>query len=262
MSKMHKNVWAVLFGGSSGMGLAIAKKLAIKGYNLFIVHRDGRIGTKAFYEDIDSWKPSEIEIITLNANANTPEGKEQIKLGLEKLPKHSVKIFIHSVADGHIKPIFAGQENSLTEEDLVYTVNSMGLSFATWSQWLFNNNLFAEKGKIFGLTSEGSRRVIPHYAAVGSAKAVLETMCRYMAYELAPHHISVNLLCPGVVNTKAIRVFPNAADFIQQITNKNPNKQLTTSENVAELVAVLSGDETHWLNGEIIHIDGGESNVF
>lgn len=259
---MNQKFWAILFGGSSGMGLAIAKKLAIKGYNLFIVHRDGRIGTKRFYEDINSWKPSDIEIITLNANAIISEGKEQIKQRLKQLPQHSVKIFIHSIADGRIKPIFGDQENSLSEEDMMYSINSMGISFVTWSQWLFYSNLFAEKAKIFGITSEGSRRVFPYYAAVGAAKAVLESMCRYMAYELAPHHISVNVVCPGVVNTKAIRVFPNIDDFIQQVTNKNPNKQLTTPENVAELVTALSGDETHWLNGEVIHIDGGESNVF
>lgn len=258
---MNNNYWTFILGGSSGMGIASAKALAHKGYNLFIVHRDGRIGTKAFQEDLSLWKPAGIDIITVNANANTSEGKEQIKQAICQLPKHSIKIFIHSVADGHIKPIF-NHEESLSEEDLIYTVNSMGLSFTTWSQWLFKNQFFAEKARIFGFTSEGSRRVIPHYAAVGAAKAVLETLCKYMAYELASHQISVNLLCPGVVNTKAIRVFPNSTEFLEQITEKNPFKRLTTPEDVANLLVALSSDETHWLTGEIIHIDGGESNVF
>lgn len=258
---MSSKYWVLILGGSSGMGLACAKALASKGFQLLLVHRDGRIGTKAFHENIESWKPSDIDVMTVNANANTPDGKEEIKQAIQKLPKHAIKIFIHSIADGHIKPIF-NSDQSLSEEDLLYTINSMGLSFVTWSQWLFKNNFFAEKAKIFGLTSEGSRRVIPHYAAVGSAKAVLETMCKYMAYELTPNQISVNLLCPGVVNTKAIRVFPNATEFVQQVTGKNPQKRLTTPENVAQLLAALSSDDTHWLNGEIIHIDGGESNVF
>ncbi|NSW45225.1 MAG: SDR family oxidoreductase [Bacteroidales bacterium] len=258
---MKQKYWAFILGGSSGMGLASAKALAQKGYNLLIAHRDGRIGTKAFQDDLSLWKPSNVDVITVNANANTSEGKEQIKQAIRQLPEHSIKIFLHSVADGHIKPLF-DQEIFLSEEDLLYTVNSMGLSFVTWSQWLFQNHFFATKAKIFGFTSEGSRRVIPHYAAVGTAKAVLETMCKYMAYELAPHQISVNLLCPGVVNTKAIRVFPNTADFIEQITEKNPYKRLTTPEDVANVLVALSSDETNWLNGETIHIDGGESNVF
>lgn len=258
---MKNNFWAFILGGSSGMGIASAQALAHKGYNLFIVHRDGRIGTKTFQENLSLWKPANIDLITINTNANTSEGKEQIKQAIRQLPEHSIKIFIHSVADGHVKPIFS-QEESLSEEDLIYTLNSMGLSFMTWSQWLFQNRFFAEKAKIFGFTSEGSRKVIPHYAAVGTAKAVLETLCKYMAYELASHQISVNLLCPGVVNTKAIRVFPNVTDFVEQITKKNPYKRLTTPEDVANLLAALSSDETHWLTGEIIHIDGGESNVF
>jgi enoyl-[acyl-carrier protein] reductase I len=258
---MKNNLWAFVLGGSSGMGLACAKALASKGYSLFLAHRDGRIASKPFLEEVEKMKHEGIEILTMNTNANSPDGKEQCMQALLQLPEKSIKIFIHSIADGHIKPLF-DQENFLSEEDMLYTVNSMGLSFVTWSQWLFQHNLLAEKANIFGFTSEGSRRVIPHYAAVGTAKAVLETMCKYMAYELAPHQISVNLLCPGVVNTKAIRVFPNSADFIEQITEKNPYKRLTTPEDVANLLAALSTNDVHWLSGEIIHIDGGESNVF
>ncbi len=259
---MNSNSWAFILGGSSGMGLSCAKALASKGYHLFIVHRDGRIGTKSFLEEMKIWQPKEITVKTLNVNTNTDEGKEQIKQELKKLPQQAIKIFIHSVADGHIKPIFGEAEKSFTEEDWLYTVQSMGLSFVTWSQWLFQNKMFAEKAKIFGFTSEGSRRVLPHYAAVGASKAILETLCKYMAYELAPYHISVNLLCPGVVNTKAIRVFPNPAALIEQVTEKNPNKRLTTPDDVAKLLMALCNDDTEWLNGEIIHIDGGEKNVF
>ncbi|HOU98661.1 MAG TPA: SDR family oxidoreductase [Bacteroidales bacterium] len=258
---MEKNYWAIILGGSSGMGLASAKMLAQKGYHLFLVHRDGRIGTKSFIDDIEKWKPVGIQIITLNANANTLDGKEQIKQSLNQLPKNSVKVFLHSVADGHIKPLF-GENNSMNEEDLLYTIQSMGISFATWTQWLFNEHLLAPGAQILGFTSDGSHKVIPHYAAVGAAKAVLETLCRYMAVELAPHDISVNLLCPGVVNTKAIRVFPNANEFIEKVSKKNPHQRLTTPDDVAQLIMAIIDANTSWLTGEIIHIDGGEQHVF
>jgi|YNPMSStandDraft_1061717.scaffolds.fasta_scaffold00021_2 enoyl-[acyl-carrier protein] reductase I len=259
---MKTKNWSYILGGSSGIGLACAKALATKGYNLFLVHRDGRIATKSFLEQIEKLKTdTDVKIITLNANTNTKEGIQQIKDTLLQLEAKSVKIFIHSVADGYVKPIFSG-ENSLNEEDFLYTINSMGVSFVTWSQWLLKNNLFAENAKIYGFTSEGSKRVIPHYAAVGTAKAVLETLCRYMAVELAPHNISVNLLCPGVVNTKAIRVFPEVENFLEKVIQKNPYKRLTSPEDIANLIVALSNDNLSWLTGEIIHIDGGENNVF
>lgn len=258
---MKNNYWAVILGGSRGMGLATAKMLAQKGYNLYLIHRDGRIGTKSFLEDIEKWKTHDVTIKSLNSNANTAEGKEEIKQALKQLPQHRVKIFIHSVADGHIKPLF-DENNVLTEEDLLYTIQSMGISLATWTQWLFNEHLFAPGAQVFSFTSEGSHKVIPQYAAVGAAKAVLETLCRYMAVELAPHRISVNLLCPGVVNTKAIRVFPNANEFVEKVSQKNPHHRLTTPEDVAQLLVAIVEANTPWLTGEIIHIDGGEQHVF
>lgn len=258
---MTNNSWAIILGGSSGIGFACAKSLAEKKFNLFLVHRDGRIGTKTLLEEIEKWKKNHIEIKTLNVNINSEEGKLQLKNELLLLPKNSVKVFIHSLADGHIKPIF-NNENSLTEEDFLYTINSMGISFATWTQWLFTNNLLMTGAHIFGFTSEGSRRVISHYGAVGAAKAVLETLCRYMAVELAPYNISVNLLCPGVVNTKAIRIFPDSNKFIEQITNKNPNHRLTTPDDIAQILVSLIESNSTWLTGEIIHIDGGEQHVF
>ncbi len=256
-------MWAFILGGSSGLGLATAKELAKKGTDLLLVHRDGRIATKTFSDEVEQlMKEYSIKIKTLNVNANTDEGKEQIKSWLGSIEKQTIKYFIHSVADGHIKPLFSNETPTLSEEDILYTLNSMGVSFVTWSQWLFANNLFAPKTKIFSFTSMGSQRTIPHYAAVGAAKAVLETMCRYMAYELAPYNISVNLLCAGVVPTKAIRVFPEVEKFIDEIKGKNPYHRLTTPEDVAKLLVALSSDETTWLTGQVIPIDGGEGNVY
>ncbi len=258
---MTNNYWAIILGGSSGIGFSCAKALKEKNYNLFIVHRDGRIGTKYFHEEIEKWKKNNIEIKTLNININSDEGKHQLKKELLLLPQKSVKTFIHSIADGHIKPIF-NNENCLTEDDFLYTINSMGISFALWVQWLFTNNLLMPGSQIFGFTSEGSRKVIPHYGAVGAAKAVLETLCRYMSVELAPFNISVNLLCPGVVNTKAIRVFPESNQFVEQITHKNPHHRLTTPDDIVQLLVAILDSNSSWLTGEIIHIDGGEQHVF
>jgi len=258
----NDSFWAFVLGGSSGLGLASAKALAKKNFNLFIVHRDGKIATKSFNEEIEKIKKEHlVDIITLNTNANTDQGKELIKITLLKFPKKTIKVFLHSIADGHIKSLFDGKD-TLTEEELLYTAQSMGFSFLVWTQWLLKNSFFSENAKVFGFTSAGSHRVIPGYAAVGTAKAILETLCKYMAVELAPYHISVNLLCPGVVKTKAIRVFPEIDKFINQVEQKNPHKRLTTPEDVANLLSSLCSDEINWLTGEIIHIDGGESNVF
>lgn len=260
---MSLSKWALIFGGSSGLGLACAQALAQKNFDLIIVHRDGRIATKTFTEQVHLWQSQlGVNIRTLNTNINTLDGKEQLQKLLLQLPEQSIKLFIHSIADGHVKPLFSKETENLSEEDLLYTIHSMGISFASWTQWIFHHQLFAPHARIFSFTSMGSHRTIPHYAAVGAAKAVLETLCRYMAYELAPYGITVNLLCPGVVDTKAIRVFPNIEQFKQEIVKKNPFHRLTTPEDVAKILVQLVEADTNWLTGQIIPIDGGEGNVY
>ncbi|MCX7954109.1 MAG: SDR family oxidoreductase [Bacteroidales bacterium] len=255
-------MWAVVLGGSSGIGWACVKELVKLKYNVFIVHRDGKIATRNFLDEVEKLRHEySVQIQTLNANINIEESKNLIKENLLLIPKNHVNVFIHSIADGHIKPLFSN-ENFLTEEDLLYTLNSMGVSFYSWTKFLFDNKLFAENSYIFGFTSEGSRRVIKNYAAVGTAKAVLETLCKYMAYELAQYKIYVNLLSPGVTKTKAIRVFPDVDNFITEVERKNPFKTLTTPEKVATFLSAIVKNKIDWLSGEVIHIDGGEQNVF
>jgi len=255
------NKWAIVFGGSTGIGFACVKELINKNYNTFIVHRDGKILTKEFYDNINDLKKNKNnEIKTLNTNIFTEEGRKEVIEFLDTLPKKSVKVYLHSIASGSIGYLFS--EKKLSYTDLLNTIEMMGTNFYYWAHEIFERDLFMEGAHIMAFTSEGSRRVLKGYAAVGAAKAVLETLCRYMAVELAKNKIFVNLLCPGVTNTKAIKVFPEVEKLIEQVNSKNPFERLTTPEDVAKLFITIIESDINWLSGEVIHIDGGEQNVF
>ena len=94
------------------------------------------------------------------------------------------------------------------------------------------------------------------------AKGVLEASCRYLAVELAPFGIRTNLINAGITRTNALMALPDAEATLSYTKKRNPFKRLTTPKDVAKVVCLLAGDETAWINGEIIRVDGGEQIVF
>lgn len=146
----------------------------------------------------------------------------------------------------------------LEDEDLAGTIFAMGTSLLTWTRAVFKRQLFASDARVLGLTSEGNEIAWLGYAAVSAAKAALEAVSRSIAKEFAPHGIRSNIVQPGVTDTPALRVIPGSAKLMAQAKLKNPFGRLTTVEDVAKVIALLSSTESAWINGSIIRVDGGE----
>lgn len=260
--------WAFILGGSSGFGLAAAEIFAAKGYNLFVVHRDRKVNMPSIEMAFEQIRKKKVLLVSMNINANDCENRTEIVGKLEatlgKVEK--VRVFLHSIADGNIKPLKNTNPDQapgeyLCEEDFQHTISSMGTSFLVWSKLLFENNLFASSARIIGLTSEGSQKVLPGYAAVGASKSVLESLCRYLAIELAPYGITTNLINAGITETPALKAIPGFENLLERAKQKNPFKRLTQVEDIAKVIYLLSTDEAAWINGEIIRVDGGEQLI-
>jgi enoyl-[acyl-carrier protein] reductase III len=138
------------------------------------------------------------------------------------------------------------------------TVRVMGHSLVDWAQALVARGLMDRGGRIFAMTSSGSKRVIPNYGAVGAAKASLEAHCRQLAAELAQRGITVNALRGGVTDTPALRKIPGHDRILAGALDRNPSGRLTRPEDVAGAVVALSRPESYWITGNVINVDGGE----
>lgn len=99
--------WALILGGSSGFGLASAKKLAANGMNVFVVHRDRRGAMKNIQPEFDTIAAdNDVSFVTLNINALTEEGRSEIIRQLkEKMKGGKVRMLLHSIAFGNLRPI-------------------------------------------------------------------------------------------------------------------------------------------------------------
>lgn len=154
----------------------------------------------------------------------------------------------------------AGYEDQilLDEEELLSTIYAMGGSILGWTREIFDRGLFAEDGRVVGLTSEGNTTAWLGYAAVSAAKATLEALFRSIAREFGPHGIRANIVQPGVTDTKALRLIPGSAQMMAHARLRNPLGRLTEVDDVARVVSFLASDDANWINGSILRVDGGE----
>lgn len=255
-----KQDWAIILGGSSGLGLATAHKLAKEGMNICIVHRDPRASMAVIEEQFESIKSQNVSFVSYNMDAISEEKQLFFMQDFKaKIKSDKVKLLVHSLAKGALKSII--EEQKLTLEDFQITSHAMALSLISWTQKLHENNFFGDDSRIISFSSEGSSKVIPNYAAVSLAKASLENLSRYIAVEMAKYGIKSNIIQAGVTDTPALRMIPNHDKIIKMSLIRNPYKRLTTPEDVANVVYLLSKKEAFWINGSVIKVDGGESIV-
>jgi enoyl-[acyl-carrier protein] reductase III len=112
---------------------------------------------------------------------------------------------------------------------------------------------------IIGISSLGSTRVLENYVLVGTSKAALESVVRYLAVELAPRGIRVNAVSAGVVETEALDHFPNRAEMLSAARRRTPAGRMVEPEDVAAAVAFLCSPEAEMVRGQTLIVDGGYS---
>ena len=260
----NKDFWAVILGASSGFGGATAIQLAKDGYNIVGIHLDRQATMDNVNRIISEIKAAGSQAMFYNVNAADKFKREEIVKELkDKLGgKPAVKVLMHSLAFGTLKRFIPlPGEQALTHAQMEMTLDVMAHSLVYWVQELFANNLLANKGRIFAMTSSGSHTSIPYYGAVSAAKAALESHVRQLSLELGELEIAVNAIMAGVTDTPALRKIPSNASMISVAEKKNPRNRLTTPEDVAKVISLMCREGGEWISGGLIHADGGEDVV-
>lgn len=254
--KEFENHWAIILGGSSGLGLASAKKLASHGMNICIVHRDLKSNLDVFQKEVKTMESFGVAVKTFNQDALSNDVRNDI---VQHFQKRSVKLLLHSIAKGSLKTMNGEKSEVLSKQDFDITIHAMASSWYEWTQALIQNEVFSEKARNVAFTSEGNTRVWPGYGAVSAAKSVLEALLRNMAVELASKNITTNCIQAGTTETPSFKMIPGSDELAAMAIKRNPFKRLTQPEDVANVVYLLCKNEADWINGTIVKVDGGES---
>jgi enoyl-[acyl-carrier protein] reductase III len=260
---MNQQPWALILGASSGFGEATAIELAARGMNIFGVHLDLRETLPHALEVQEKIRSQGRDAVFFNLNAADEEKRRQtvaqIREVFEKTPG-TVRVLLHSLAFGALKPLI-GAEDAASKRQIEVTADVMGHSLVYWVNDLVMNQLMGAGGRIYAMTSEGGGKAIPQYGPVSAAKAILEAHIRQLALELAPFRITANAIMAGVTDTPALRKIAGHEKLVAFAKARNPHGRLTLPEDVARCIGVLCHENTYWMTGNTIRVDGGEGSV-
>jgi NAD(P)-dependent dehydrogenase (short-subunit alcohol dehydrogenase family) len=260
MSQARK--WAVVLGASSGFGEATSLELARAGFDIAGVHLDRR-STMPNVERITAQiKEMGRTPLFFNVNAADEEARKKV---VTELKAHidrdggAVHVLMHSLAFGTLRPYVADKrEECVNQKQLEMTLDVMANSLVYWTQEIYYAGLFGKWARIYAMTSAGSVKVWPMYGPVSAAKAALESHIRQLAVEMGKYGITANSIMAGVTDTPALRKIPGNDKLIDNALKGNPTGRLTTTEDVARFITLLSVPETSFVTGNVLAVDGGE----
>lgn len=256
--------WALVTGGSGDIGRAICIALARAGARVAFTYFSDREGADATAAALAEVSPgANAEPVVIRGNFADQKSTASVVAKIHELLP-CVDIYVNNAASGVLRPL--GQ---LKQRHFQWTIDVNARAFFTVAQSLTAGApgqtpgppLMGRGGRIVALSSLGASRAIPQYAVVGASKAALEALARHLALDLGPFGINVNVVSPGIVDTKALKYFPNREQLLDVASRRTPIGRLTRPEDVAAVVLFLCSEGAAMIHGQTIHVDGGYAVV-
>lgn len=245
MIDLHGKV-ALVTGGSRGIGRAVARRLAGQGAEVIVNYVRHRTNAGEVVAEIEGQGG---RCLALRANLADEESVavlfDQVRDRYSRLD-----IVVSNAASGVLQPVTALKSRHW---DWAVNVNARALLLIA-QQAL---PMMGRGGRIIAISSIGAVRAIPNYTVVGASKGALESLVRHLAVELGPQGITVNTVSAGVVETDALKKFPNREEILAAATAKTPLGRLTTPEDVADVALFLCSNLAAMIHGQTVVVDGG-----
>ena len=243
---------ALVTGASRGIGRATALAFASDGVDVgvhYFRNREGAEKTAAEVEELGA------RAAVLKGHLGNADKVRAITAELlDVLGPPS--IVVSNAASGVLRPL-----TELDEKGWDWTLDVNCRALLLLMQELREPMAANGGGAVVAMSSLGATRVLPNYAAVGVSKAGLEALVRYLAVELAPDSIRANAVSAGVVDTDALRHFPNRDELLEAASTRTPAGRVVTPEDVAAVVTFLCSDAAAMIPGQTVVVDGGYSLV-
>jgi enoyl-[acyl-carrier protein] reductase III len=237
---------ALVTGGSRGIGRAIAVRLAEHGVDLivnYVRHRKDAEETSAAVAKLGR------RCLLVKANvANEDDVKAMVKTIGEEFGR--IDILVSNAASGVLKPCL-----ELTKRHWDWAMDINARAFLSLVQQ--SVPLMQQGSRVIAVSSLGAVRAIENYTIVGASKAALESLVRHLAVELGEKGINVNTISAGVVDTDALKKFPNRDRILATASEKTPLGRLTTPDDVADVALFLCSPFASMIQGQVIVVDGG-----
>lgn len=243
-----KDKVAVITGSGGAIGGVTAKKFAKEGAKVVVTDINVK-GGEATVKDI---KDSGGEALFVEANIREVAGCEKIiRSAVDAFGR--VNVLFNNAGFEQFKSMHEYDEE---DYDSVVDVHLKGSFFCT--RYVLPEMMKQGGGSIINMGSTASLSgfiMLPTYCA---AKGALVNLTRYIALEYAPYNIRCNCICPGAVATEMMkRYMEEYPDMAQKSINNHPMGRMAEPEEVANAVLFLASDESSYITGASLPVDGG-----
>ena len=233
---------AFVSGGTRGIGRAIALRFARDGAKrvaLGYLRND-----RAAEETAEELRALGTEVTLVRGNVTSE------RVAAEVAALGPLDVLVHNAATGVIRPALETEDKHWD-----WTMNANARALLQLSRAAAPQ--MPDGSSIVAISSLGAQRVLENYVLVGTSKAALESVVRYLAVELAPR-IRVNAVSGGVVETGALEHFPNREEMLRA-GRSNPVGRLVEPDDIAGAVAFLCSPDATMIRGQTLIVDGGYS---
>ncbi|MCW8397491.1 enoyl-[acyl-carrier-protein] reductase FabL [Legionella sp. PATHC038] len=250
MSLVFAGKVGLITGGARGIGKATALKLAQAGSDIAIVYYNSSDEAQSLVEEIQAMGR---KAVALQANV---ADHQSVKEMLAQFRTHFDRLdfLISNAASGVLK---SALKMSTKHWRWCLETNALALNhLATEAR-----SLMPKGSRIIALSSLGASRAIPNYAFIGASKAALEALVRSLSLELAVDGITVNTVSAGVVDTDALKHFPNREQLLDEYQAHSLSDRPLTTQDVANAIYLLCLPEAAMINAHTLFVDAGYSQV-
>ena len=238
-------------GASKGIGLAIADTLAMSGAKVIICNRNEKEGA----EVADAIKGKGLKAEFKSMDLSNPSSIKEV---VESMNKKCGKIDAAVNSGGHliVKPAL---KYDVEEIDNLFQINLRGAFI--FAQEVAKAMIPNNGGKIIFVSSMLAERAVPNQAAYIATKGGIAALTRALSVEWAEYNIQVNAIAPQLTRTPMTEGLFSDPGKMENVINRTPAGRAGESQDVAGLAKFLCSDESDYLTGQHICVDGGRSAV-
>jgi len=240
----------IVTGGTKGIGLAIAERLAQPGKPLLLVYHADDAAAEAALARL---KPTGADVRIVRADVGEIDGAARVMEAAAGLDDDPLRL-VHSAATIYPTSLL---DADLTRFTAAIQVNGLSLLYLVQKALPL---LGRGSGVVF-ISSAGARTQLANYAALGAGKALAESLLRYLVAELAPRGVRINAVAPGLVDTGSVAGMVGGREAAERMLERsaraNPSGRLSRDADYAAMVEFLLSPEAEFVQGQVIHVNGG-----
>ncbi|HAV1630871.1 TPA: SDR family oxidoreductase [Enterobacter hormaechei subsp. steigerwaltii] len=243
---------ALVTGGSRGLGRNTAENLAKRGFDVILTYRTNRDEAEHVVSLIEAAGRRAIALqLDTGNSASFDSFIKTLRTALTKLGAESIDALVNNAGNSSGMSFLNAQED---EFDALYRIHVKGVFFLTQKL----APLIKDGGRIVNISSGLTRIIMANRAAYATMKAAVETMTKYMAFELGERRIAVNCVAPGAIATDfsggVVRDNPDVARAIAGMTALGRPGQ---PDDIGPMIASLLSEDHRWVNAQRIEVSGG-----